>query len=114
MVAEVRRILIVDDSPEDRSHAKRLLTSAVDWDWQFVEASSGEQGLVLALSGGPFDCILIDYHLPDMDGTEFLELLRERLGDPGIAAVMIIGMGDESIAVRAMKSGAQEYVPKTT
>jgi PAS domain S-box-containing protein len=112
MKTEVRRILIVDDSPEDCVHAKRLLTNAMAWEWQFTEVSRGAQGLALAVSDRSFDCILVDYHLPDMDGTEFLDLLRDRLGEPGAAVVMLTGTGNESIAVRAMKSGAQEYISK--
>lgn len=113
MATDLRRILIVDDSAEDRAVAIRLLSKAANWDWRFTEASKGEEGLTLALTGGPFDCILLDYCLPEMDGSEFLKLLKERLGEPGVATVVLTGTGDESVAVRAMKSGAQDYLSKT-
>jgi len=112
MPTKVRRILIVDDSAEDSEYTKRLLKKAMNWDWRFAEALRGDRGLDLALDGEPFDCILVDHRLPDMDGTEFLERLRDRLGEPGVATVMISGVGTESVAVRAVKSGAHDYILK--
>jgi CheY-like chemotaxis protein/HPt (histidine-containing phosphotransfer) domain-containing protein len=112
METELRRILIVDDSDEDREYLKRLLTKSADWNWKFSEADSGEDGLALAVSGGPFECILLDYRLRDMDGLEFLEHLRAQRGEPRVATIMMAGAGDESVAVRAMKLGAQDYLSK--
>jgi CheY-like chemotaxis protein/nitrogen-specific signal transduction histidine kinase/HPt (histidine-containing phosphotransfer) domain-containing protein len=112
METKLRRILIVDDSDEDREYLKRLLTKSAAWNWKFAEASTGEKGLDLAISGGPFECILLDYRLRDMDGMEFLERLRAQPEKPGIATVMMAGSGDESVAVRAMKLGAQDYLSK--
>jgi CheY-like chemotaxis protein/nitrogen-specific signal transduction histidine kinase/HPt (histidine-containing phosphotransfer) domain-containing protein len=112
METELRRILIVDDSDEDREYLKRLLTKSAGWNWKFFEANSGEKGLALAVSCGPFECILLDYRLRDMDGLEFLEHLRAQLGKPGIATIMMAGAGDDSVAVRAMKLGAQDYLSK--
>jgi PAS domain-containing protein len=47
-----------------------------------------------------------------MDGPEFPERLKDRLGEPGVATVMISGGGNESVAVRAAKSGADDYISK--
>ncbi|MBW1813256.1 MAG: PAS domain S-box protein, partial [Deltaproteobacteria bacterium] len=55
--------------------------------------------------------ILIDYLLPDMNGIEFLEALNQRNID--IPVIMITGHGNENIAVRAMKSGAKDYLVKS-
>jgi CheY-like chemotaxis protein len=112
MKTNLRRILIVDDSGEDREYTKRLLSRAAEFSWQFTEAPDGKRGLALVLSGGPFDCILVDYHLPDMDGMDFLQRLPKQFGEPGVAAIVLTGAGDEALAVRAMKSGAQDYLPK--
>jgi signal transduction histidine kinase len=112
MKTDLRRILIVDDCTEDREYAKRLLSKATEFTWQFTEASDGKEGLALILSGAPFDCLLVDYRLLDMDGIEFLQLLPQQFGEPGVAAVVLAGAGDEALAVRAMKSGAQDYLSK--
>jgi signal transduction histidine kinase len=55
--------------------------------------------------------IIIDYLLPDMNGIEFLEALNQRNID--IPVIMITGHGNENIAVRAMKSGAKDYLVKS-
>ena len=112
MKTDLRRILIVDDCEEDREYAKRLLNRAAEFTWIFNEASDGKAGLALALSRGPFDCILLDYRLRDMDGIEFMQLLPKQLGEPAMAAVLWTGAGDEALAVRAMKLGVQSYLSK--
>jgi signal transduction histidine kinase len=58
------------------------------------------------------DAILLDYLLPDGNGLKFLETLAARNNASNPPIVMMTGHGDESIAVRAMKLGAQDYLPK--
>jgi PAS domain S-box-containing protein len=55
--------------------------------------------------------IITDYLLPGMNGIEFLETLSQKVGD--FPVIMITGQGDENIAVRAMKSGAIDYLVKS-
>ena len=54
--------------------------------------------------------IITDYLLPGMNGIEFLEALIQKNKD--IPVIMITGQGDESVAVRAMKLGAIDYLVK--
>jgi len=112
MKTDFRRILFVDDCIEDREYAKRLLAKANEFTWQFTEASDGKEGLALVSSGAQFDCILVDFRLQDMDGIEFLQRLPRQFGEPTVATVVLAGAGDEALAVRAMKSGAQDYLSK--
>ncbi|PAY18363.1 hypothetical protein CKO51_16840 [Rhodopirellula sp. SM50] len=105
------RILIVDDSPEDREVYRRLLGQQAWNEYEVAEADCGEDGLE-ACRDRPPDCILLDYNLPDLDGLEFLTELRESVPDHHLAVVMLTGQGNESIAVEAMKKGAQDYLVK--
>ncbi len=73
------RLLIVDDSAEDRELYRRMLARDPEHAYRFLEAETGEEGLRAALDQAP-DCLLLDYRLPDVDGLEFLSrLLTERL-----------------------------------
>ncbi|MDV6034801.1 MAG: response regulator [Phycisphaera sp. RhM] len=105
------RILIVDDSPEDREVYRRLLGQQAWNEYDVAEADCGEDGLE-ACRDRPPDCILLDYNLPDLDGLEFLTELHDTVPDHHLAVVMLTGQGNESIAVEAMKKGAQDYLVK--
>ncbi len=57
-----------------------------------------------------YDVLLLDYRLPDMDGTAVLKELAEKGTSP--PAVMVTGVGDEALVVQALRLGAYDYVPK--
>jgi signal transduction histidine kinase len=105
------RILIVDDSPEDREVYRRLLLQAPEHRYELLETELGEEGLRLACEEAP-DCLLLDYRLPDVDGLEFLERLRKEWKGPLLPVIVLTGQGNESVAVEAMKGGAQDYLLK--
>ena len=111
MNAQPHRILIVDDSPEDREAYRRLILKAGDNRYVVAEAASGEEGLRHCRSAPP-DCILLDYTLPDIDGLEFLERLAVDHAELVVSVVFLTGTGNESVAVRAMKQGAEDYLIK--
>jgi len=105
------KILIVDDSPEDRATYRRLLSKDSEHEYVFLEAETGEEGLKACRNEEP-DCILLDYLLPDLDGIEFLLELADVRGDTLIPVVMVTGQGSESVATEAMRNGAQDYMVK--
>ncbi len=102
-------ILIVDDSPEDRYTVRRLLRT-VPGIAAISEADRGDHALAICQTTTP-DCILIDYHLPDMDGIEVLTRLRAQRDVP---VVLLTGLGNEALAVDALQCGAQDYLVKAT
>jgi len=68
------------------------------------------QGFLSVLARNEYDLVCLDYHLPDTNGLELLELVRANHND--VPIVIITGAGSEQIAVEAMKSGATDYITK--
>ena len=104
-------ILIIDDSAEDRESVKHYLSERSDPAYVVYEAENGEQGLEQCRLHA-IDCILLDYHLPDVNGVDFLSRLHQQFGSAVPAVVMLTGQGNESLAVQAIKAGAQDYLVK--
>jgi diguanylate cyclase (GGDEF)-like protein len=103
------KLLIVDDNPDDRFHYKRLLEKVNGVHWSILESESGKDGLEICKNETP-DCVLLDYILPDIDGLEFLLQLKNMA--VSVPVIMLTGQGDETVAVLAMKEGAQDYLSK--
>jgi signal transduction histidine kinase len=104
------RVLLVDDDQVDRLAVKRLFQQA-GLTATFEECADPARVREMA-AGGNFDCILLDYHLPRIDG---LTLLRElRTGGVSLPVVALTGLGDEEVAVELMKAGAADYLNKNT
>jgi PAS domain S-box-containing protein len=78
-------------------------------EFQFREAGSVEEFQV-ALTEDEFDIIITDFQLPDGNGVEILRHVRHDL--PELPVIMYTGTGSEEIAVKAMKSGLNDYVLK--
>lgn len=104
-------ILIVEDDLVDRMACRRALAQDPDYDFVLSEAETGREGLQLAHAQKP-DCVLLDYHLPDMNGLEFLAELRDDIGNISVPVMMLTGADNASVAVEAMKRGAQDYLVK--
>ena len=105
------RLLIVDDDESDRLSVRRCLrqsgiAATVD------EAASGADALE-RVAATAYDCVLLDYYLPGIEGLALLTSLRQAaLGSPPV--VIFTGRGDEEVAVELMKAGAADYLPKAS
>ncbi|MBN2736200.1 MAG: response regulator [Spirochaetales bacterium] len=111
MGVEIIKILIVEDSEDDLFLIRELLKSNEITNYIIYEARSGEIGLNKCLEN-KYDCIILDYKLPDMSGMKFLENLYTLHDMTYIPVIFLTGVGSESIAVSAMKAGAQDYLCK--
>lgn len=111
MPAQTCKVFIVDDSIEDRTVIRLMLEETAGRDWEFVEEEKGRPALERLESESP-DCILLDYQLPDMDGLRFLNECMRRFGLLRFPIVMLTGSGRTSVAVNALKAGAQDYLSK--
>ncbi|MBN3875558.1 PAS domain-containing protein [Nostoc sp. JL23] len=111
MSQQQRTLLIVDDSPEDRELYRRYLLRDREHSYTILEATLGQLGLELWQQHQP-DVVLLDYRLPDMDGLEFLAQLQPSTQQPCLPVIVVTGQGNEAIAVKAIKAGAQDYIVK--
>ncbi|MCP4592024.1 MAG: diguanylate cyclase [bacterium] len=102
------KVLVVDDSLTVRMTVKDLLQ---DEDTNVLLAEDGRRGIELCRSESP-DCILLAYEMPNMNGFEFLTEMRALANHLPPAVVMLTGKGAASVAVEAMKRGAQDYLVK--
>lgn len=113
MTKPLIRVLLVEDDAVDRMACRRALSRNTDYEFLLSEADSGQEGLQLAHEQKP-DCVLLDYHLPDLNGLEFLAALADDTGDISIPVMMLTGTDNATIAVEAMKRGARDYLIKDT
>lgn len=102
-------ILIIDDNKADRELYKRFLSQSNNYSYHFIEADNSKEAVSSCLARS-FDCILLDYNLPDIMGTELLKDVVRKMGVAPI--VMLTGYGDEELAVNVIKAGAQDYLSK--
>jgi DNA-binding NtrC family response regulator len=99
-------VLIIDDEAAIRESLQTLL----EMDGYSTEtAESGKEGLTRA-GEKPFDLILLDVALPDVNGIDLLAELRQR--DSNLPVIIITAYGTVENAVRAMQSGAANFVQK--
>ena len=107
------KVLVVDDSPTNRSLVRRILNS---WGCRAEEASDGPSALAIlhraAQAADPFQITLLDRSLPGMDGEE---LGRQIAADPqlkDIALLLMTGLGRQSDSSRLRKIGFRGHISK--
>ena len=103
------QILIVEDDELDRMVINRALkASGIKAEVFFAE--DHESGIA-ATQDKNYDCIFLDYNLPDGTGIDLLTAIR--LSGNNSPIIIVTSHGDEKVAVEAMKSGASDYIPKS-
>lgn len=109
MINKKLKILVIDDDDVDKLAVQRALKSS-GYNVDMVSAYDVETGIA-AVKNDHFDCIFLDYSLPGASGFDFLENYKDIKGSSPI--IMITSLGDEQLAVEAMKKGACDYIPKS-
>ncbi|MGJ9416603.1 sigma-54-dependent transcriptional regulator [Massilia sp. CMS3.1] len=99
-------ILIIED---ELVLAKNMKAYLERYQYEAVAVHSGEEGIERLESFMP-DVVVLDYHLPKMNGLEVLAQIRRRI--PLIKVIMITGNATVEVAVQAMKLGAFDYLSK--
>ena len=100
------RILIIDDEESPRESLRFILKDRYD----VTLAENGASGLDALRKHGPFDVVLLDMKMPQMDGLEVLSNILQFT--PAMPVVMVTAITEAKPAVQAMKMGAADYLNK--
>jgi PAS domain S-box-containing protein len=116
-------ILIIEDNPDDRADFRKMLITGSGRTCHFTEAELGDAGLQMILNNqaqclagkvAPFDCVLLDFQLPDLDATQLLTILCGASTMPPCPVVVMTGWDGvhASDGPKLLKAGAQDYIGK--
>ena len=117
-------ILIIDDNIDDRAAFRQMLIAGSGRTCHFSEAELGGEGLRIMLDNQTkslagmatgFDCVLLDFNLPDLNATQLLTTLRGESGSPPFPVVVMTGWEgvDASEGQNLLQAGAQDYIGKS-
>ncbi|HPI93468.1 MAG TPA: HDOD domain-containing protein [Deltaproteobacteria bacterium] len=112
------RVLVVDDDLVSREKMKRIMNGIGECD----EAASGQTALDAILKakeeGSMYDLITLDISMPEMDGTEVLNRIREMEKGNGLARddqvkiIMVTATSDKNTIITCIRSGCNDYITK--
>jgi len=110
---ESGRILVVDDKSGNRDVLSRMLRKQ---GFEVAEAGDGSDALTMlsesADKGKPFEVVLLDIVMPDVNGWEVLQKVKADPKLQNTAIIMISGVDDTDTIVRCLELGAADFVPK--
>jgi CheY-like chemotaxis protein len=102
------RVLVVDDNEDNRAILERRL---VRQGYNVECAENGSRALQM-LDERPFDLVLLDIMMPEVDGYEVLQKVKENPQTRDIPVIMISALDDLGSIVRCVEHGAEDYLPK--
>jgi two-component system chemotaxis response regulator CheY len=102
------KILLVDDSRTMRNIFKRVIVGINAA--ETAEAGDGVEALQVIEQSGPFDLMLLDWNMPNMDGITLLKTVREKkIFTP---VIMVTTEAEKTRIIEAIKAGANNYMVK--
>lgn len=105
------QVLLIEDNPGDAELVKAALEEGADAAFKVHHADALVPGLD-RLARGDIDLVLLDVSLPDSHGLDGLNAVR--ILAPSVPVVLLTGWDSESLSLRAVQSGAQDYLVKGT
>jgi two-component system, chemotaxis family, chemotaxis protein CheY len=106
------RILVVEDSAAMRSFVRAALEEGdADDPLEVIEASSGFEALRL-LPRGPYDCVITDVNMPDINGLELVNFIRKSDHHRKTPLIIISTQSSERDKQRGIALGADSYLAK--
>lgn len=109
METKIIRILLIEDNPDDVFFLRMVLRKIDGTSFQLEPAETLAKGLK-RLESGDIDIVLLDLTLPDSMGLDTFQMVKTQCG--GTPVIVLSGIDDETIAVNAVHSGAEDYLVK--
>lgn len=103
------RVLMVDDSSTSRNYIKRVFTNLGIT--RISTARNGREAVAMFASSD-FDLIVTDLNMPEMDGQQLVEFVRQRLGDATVPILMVTGEQDAKRLANVQHSGVSALCNK--
>src|SRR5579872_5314792 len=110
MTAQTLTVLLIEDTPEFAELVHQWLSPRSNITFNLNWADSLMQGLN-SLAHGGVDVILLDLGLPDSNGYETFTTIRNYA--PSVPVIVLSGGDSESLAIRMVQEGAQDYIIKS-
>jgi signal transduction histidine kinase/DNA-binding response OmpR family regulator len=108
-----KRALVIDDNETNRFILHELLTS---WRMDETSAASGQEGIQrlmnAAAQGRPYDIVILDHHMPKMDGADVMRAIRDASGIDKTPIIMLTSIDETGSAGIYHGLGAQGYLVK--
>ncbi len=102
-------VLLIEDNPDDAALIQDILTATIPAQYKLESADDLSSGLE-RIKAGEIDIVLLDLSLPDSQGLETFDKVQSQA--PTIPIVVLTGLEDESVGVKAVYRGAQDYLVK--
>ena len=102
------RILVVDDVEDNRAVLQRRL----ERQGHAVTCAAGGGAALELLATAPFDLVLLDVMMPELDGFAVLERIKASPAMRDVPVIMISALDDMASVVRCIEGGAEDYLPK--
>jgi two-component system, chemotaxis family, chemotaxis protein CheY len=102
------KILLVDDSRTMRNIWKKVVSKLGGV--EIGEAGDGVEGLATIAAQGPFDLMLVDWNMPNMNGLEMITKIRQT--DKRSIIIMVTTEAEKPRIIEAIKAGVNNYVVK--
>jgi PAS domain S-box-containing protein len=109
MTSSCIKVLLIEDNPGDARLIKELFSECVPGSFDLRCVESLAQGFA-TLDSEEIDTILLDLSLPDSQGFETFTRVHDRT--PEVPIIVLTGFDDETLAIKAVQQGAQDYLAK--
>jgi two-component sensor histidine kinase len=103
------KVLLIEDNPGDVRLVQEMISEAANVDSEIESVEGLDAGLERLAEGG-VDLLLLDLGLPDSQGLETLIKAQGQAGE--VPIIVLTGLDDEELGLRAVKMGAQDYLIK--